>query len=139
MATILLTKVFGASNPFDKLNMMADTSATQSKYKLSTRGLFAYAALWALTFGVIHFLSKYSAIGAKGSYSTFASQVTDLGLPVAVGLVLSCLGLAIAFLAGKIKHYRGVFAACFVFGILAIPLLILSLFLLAMLGVIDLD
>lgn len=107
--------------------------------QLTTRGVFAYVALWATIFGVVHILEKYSSLGATGSYPISAGHVTDFVLPVAIGLVFVAIAVAIAFFVGKIRHYRIVAIWSFVAGFLSLFVVFVVVVILASLGLLSLD
>lgn len=118
---------------------MTQEATSDENYQLSTRGIAIYVALWALIFAVVRVLAVYSSIGAEGSYPYEAGMVTDFGVPIAIGLVLVAVGVAVAYSIGKIRHAWSVAVACFLVGWLAIPVLWVTIILLAALGVLSLD
>ena len=118
---------------------MKNESNRGGKYRLSIRGIVTYVALWAMFFAVVHVLAEYSSIGATGSYPYSAALVTDFVLPVAIGLVLVAVGVAVAYLFGKKKHVWGVAICCFLIGCFSMPMLWVVVVVLGGLGILDLD
>lgn len=99
----------------------------------------AYVALWAAIFAVVRVLIQYSSIGANGPYPYFAGVLTDVLVPVLIGLVLAAVGVAFAYSIGKIKHAWGVAIWCSLVGFFSLPTLFVVILALAALGLIDLD
>ncbi len=110
-----------------------------SRYQVSAKGVMAYVGLWAAIFAVVRVLMRYSSIGAEGAYPYFAGVLTDVLVPVLIGLLLAAVGVAVAFSAGQIKHARSVAIWCSLVGLLALPALIVVFATLGALGLIDLD
>ncbi len=118
---------------------MTDIPQQQNQYQLSISGIVKYMALWALFFGVVGILGKYSSIGAKGSYSYQAGLVTDYGVPIALGLFFALIGIAVAFLIGRISKVRTFIIWSFSIGLFLLPATWIVLVILAVTGIIDLD
>ncbi len=111
---------------------------TVGRYQLSMRGIFAYVALLAATFTVMRILALYSSIGATGAYPIQAGRITDILLPVAIGLVASSVAVAFAFLIGRSNHCVKVALWSFFVGTLFLPVLLLACIVLGLLGVLEL-
>ena len=118
--------------------MTRDTGRGE-KYRLSARGIAIYVTLWATIFAVVRVLAKHSSIGASGAYPYSAALVTDFLLPVAIGLVFIAIGVTAAYFFGKIRHVAAIAVWCFVIGCLALPMLWITLVVLAGIGLLSLD
>ena len=118
--------------------MSSETSQAE-KYRLSSRSIAIYVALWATIFAVVRVLATHSSIGAKGSYPYAAGLVTDFLLPVAIGLVFLAIGVTVAYFSGKIHHVCAVAVWCFLIGCFSLPMLWITAVALAGLGILSLD
>ena len=110
--------------------------STETKFQLTAKQIAAYVALWALIFACIRILADYSSIGAKGAYPISAAILTEVGLPVVIGLVFAAVGIAIGYLAGSLRRTRTIVFWCFLVGFLALPMFMATLVILAVVGVI---
>ncbi len=95
----------------------------------------AYATLWA----VVLYLFRHAAKLQEGTYTVNEARVSDTLMLFAAGLFCVAIGLPFAVLSGKSRKAAPIAFGCFVFGFLAIPVLVALLVLLGSLGVLDLD
>ena len=102
---------------------------------MTVAGVMAYTALWGLCFG----LFRLAANLTQGVHTIAANQLSSMLMMVATGLLFVAIGLPITILAGRTRHAVPVAFGCFFVGLLAIPVLLLTLLVLAGLGVIELD
>jgi hypothetical protein len=107
--------------------------------RYSVRGIAGYLALWGVDFTLIKVLIDYSSIGAEGAYPISAAWVTDLVLPLVIGLTGVALSIPLVMWFGRPGRALPFALGTFVAGSLAIPTLVVLVTIAAGLGLIDVD
>ncbi len=103
--------------------------------QVTVAGLMGYAALWA----VVICLFRQAAQLQQGTYTIAESRLSDILMLLSGGLLCVAIGLPITILVGKSRQAAPVALGCFLTGVLAIPLLVVILVILASAGIVDLD
>ena len=103
--------------------------------QMTVAGVMAYTALWGLCFGLFHLAAKLT----QGVHTIAANRLSSMLMLIATGLLFVAIGLPITILAGRSRQVVPVVFGCFFVGLLAIPILLVTLAALAGLGVIELD
>lgn len=103
--------------------------------QITVGGLLVYTTIWALIFGLYGQAAKLT----EGVHTLAQFELANILGMLATGLVFVAIGLAIAFVAGKVRQAVPISLGCFVLGLFALPLLYATLMILVRYGVIDLD